>query len=37
MFEKMEKEIEKFKYLLNCLREEEILNGTKRNEKDSII
>lgn len=30
MFEKMEKEINNFKYLLNCLREEEILNGTKR-------
>lgn len=27
MFSKIEKEIEKFKYLLECLKEEEILNG----------
>lgn len=27
MFAKIEKEIEKFKYLLECLKEEEILNG----------
>ena len=36
MFEKMEIEINKFKYLLNALREEEILNGTKRIENNII-
>jgi hypothetical protein len=35
MFEEIEKEIDKFKYLLECLKEEEILNGNNRNE--SII
>lgn len=29
MFKRMEIEIDKFKYLLNCLKEEEILNGQK--------
>lgn len=31
MFERIEIEIDKFKYLLDCLREEEVINGRSRN------
>lgn len=32
MFNKIEKEIDKFKFLMECLKEDEILNGNKRND-----